>query len=125
MTLARNLLTAYDETLLAMAEIEGYGWLSVELDPKHPWSERDSVRSALKGLQHHRDANEKAKREGRDWAVLPETESVEEIYGAGGWNRWIVLLNGDVMLFGMHAPQEMRERAKALGFRIFGGLSQS
>jgi len=41
------------------------------------------------------------------------------IYGAGGWNRYIVRGTGEVMLSGMHASSKSIKLAKQLGFRIF------
>jgi hypothetical protein len=99
---ARNLKTHPEETIKAMAEVEGPAWFQIQIaaqEGKLNASERAiSIQQALENL-------EKGKR--------------TTIYGAGGKNRWFVAPDGKVSFVGMNACSEQHlEKARELGFEI-------
>jgi hypothetical protein len=118
-----NLLTGRDDALLAMAEIEGEWWLDHQLNfHPHCHPQHVCVTRVLSRVYEWRDKNDEYRKNPADhWLVRPEDDVVDSVYGAGGWNRWMVRLDGSVELSRMHATEHDRERAKTLGFRIFGG----
>jgi len=61
----RNLLTHYDDTLLAMAEIEGEGWLDRQFERPDEYS----VPGALKEVQ-------RKQREFKEWQPDPEYPNI-------------------------------------------------
>ena len=51
---------------------------------------------------------------------LPDpSRIVAKIYGIGGWNRYIVNAEGEVLFSAFHADAEATERASRYGFAIF------
>lgn len=116
----RNLITHYDDTLLAMAELEGEGWLDHQLHTA-PDREYDVPRAVAQVTRRQQDA--------KDWTPDPEypndkppdlRDTVgDAIYGSGGWHRYFVRGTGDVIFSGMHASPENRKKAKELGFEVW------
>lgn len=96
----RNLLTHKDETIAAMAEIEGPNWRrDSENDPPDEYN----ISGALRWL-----------------SKKPDPEGLHfVIYGSGGYNRWFTMPNGDVKLSKGHAGEKDIERAQTLGFEIW------
>ena len=127
----RNLLTDYDDTLLAMAEIEGEGWLDRQLRA----TESDQI-TVPNMLKHIRLRQQEIDEHEKDLEAETDPEEIESIkhyldifgdhrdfminsiYGGGGWNRWFVRANGEVVLSRHHASSESIARAKELGFEV-------
>ena len=40
------------------------------------------------------------------------------IYGIGGWNRYLVRWTGEIVLLGISADQESRDKAREVGFAV-------
>ena len=107
-----NLLTNYEETLQAMAEIQGVAWLESQMRE----APADlNVKGALAQLKMVA-AN----------GISPELNDgiLTTIYGAGGGLRWGVTFSGEVKFSGFHIAsgsqgQDQLEKAKALGFKIY------
>ena len=114
--LPRNLLTSYDDTLLAMAEIEGESWLNRQFEQSGEYS----TLGALKEIQRRQQ-------EFKEWQPDPEYPDGKPldlndtittvVYGAGGWNRYVVRGTGEVMLSRGHASPADIKLAEQLGFR--------
>ena len=127
-----NLLTNYDDTLLAMAEIEGEGWLDQQLRVTE-----DTQLSVPNMLKHIRKKHEDLAEHEKDLETETDPEEIESIkhyldifgdledsvgdtiYGSGGWNRYIVKGTGEVLFSRLHSGTEDIEKAKELGFKIF------
>jgi hypothetical protein len=108
-----NILNDYDLTVLQLAELEGERWLDEQL----------YANAALRGhtcsaaVATIRRVREKYRGEPD---LLDPREVVACIYGAGGWNRFFVRLNGDVELSWHHRDHTIsREKVESLGIRIF------
>lgn len=126
-----NLLTNYDDTLLAMAEIEGEGWLDRQLRAtedmqltapnmlKHIRRKHEDVAEYKKDLETETDPEEiKAIEHYLDIFGDLEDPVGDSIYGSGGWNRYIVRGTGEVLFSRQHGGEDT-EKAKALGFNIW------
>jgi len=99
----RNLLTAFDETLGAMAEVEGNAWLQVQSQGRGY-----SVPEAL-----HRIRTVPL------YGTNPDHYSCV-IYSAGGMSRWIVTGNGTVTFSKWHCHDRWTLRqVQELGFDLF------
>lgn len=48
-----------------------------------------------------------------------EVEGNSEIYGRGGFNRYIVLNNGEILFQKFSSSNDAERRARKIGFRIF------
>lgn len=48
-----------------------------------------------------------------------EVDGNNEIYGKGGFNRYIVLNNGEILFQKFNASKDARRKAREIGFRIF------
>ena len=90
-----NLLTNYEETVQAIAEIEGNGWRKM--------SEESPGEYSLGGILHHLKTSE--------W------EGAYTLYGNGGWNRYYVSPDGTVRFSKAHGKKDA-EHARELGFEI-------
>ena len=55
----------------------------------------------------------------REYGPLEGDTPFTSIYGAGGWNRYPVMPNGEVLFSAFHSDAEGIRRARAAGFRIF------
>lgn len=98
----RNLLTNYEETVDAIAEIEGQSWKEGQ--------NRDgkTTLSALKKLQ----------------SLVPDPDrdlgmDVFTIYGMGGFNRYFVYPDGRIAFSDYQARRGDSDKARALGFKVF------
>jgi len=112
----RNLLSNLDETLLAMAKIEGDIWLLDQLE---------SIQNADIWLGTNPDDVPRVLPiETVGWALIEcrrEDEIDEDaiaciVYGAFGWNRWGVRYDGEVIFSRYHARRGDTEKAESLGF---------
>ena len=117
--LSRNLLTAFDETMRAMAEIEGDWWLR----EKEEKPNMTNIAGVIKFLQD--TSSVRARKDGGEIADAEERKEffrkmyAFQVYGGGGSNRWYVYPNGDVAFSGHHNPDErVRQKARALGFYV-------
>jgi hypothetical protein len=102
-----NLLTNYDGTVAAIAEVEGEGWLYQ--NGKSDGNNTTGAVEHLKKLVDH--------------GMLPgeEDEIVYQIYGGGGSTRWNVMGNGEIRFSKTHSwitPEKTR-KSEELGFKIF------
>lgn len=107
-----NLLTNFEETLQAMAEIEGHGWLEMQ---KREAPHGQNINGALEQLKKWPD--EASNPELKDTILIV-------VNGSGGGLRWGVTHSGEVKFSGFHVAsgsqgQEQLEKAKALGFNIY------
>lgn len=98
----RNLLTNFNETLEAIASIEGPRWLAEQLE----------------GDRERYPKNIAAAMEKLNGTKKMYTEFIVE--GAGGINRWLVKSDGSVVYLQSTKAggPEKAERARALGFSI-------
>ncbi len=96
-----NLITNFDETLEAMAKLEGDHWLERVLEGKN-----ETFNDAIEALK-----------EGPGMFDEPD-DTVTSIYGDGGWNRYIVFFNGNVEYSKRHGPAQADD-ARVLGFKMF------
>ncbi len=103
-----NLLTNFEETINAMAEVEGQDWLLA--DQNDPDQSR-CIGGAVEYLH-------KLHSEGLTDEYLRENPVVTDIYGVGGYSRWFIMLNGEVR-FSQHHHPEKAKKAEALGFKLF------
>ena len=112
-----NLSKDYDNALLVMAEIEGEGWLEGQLTDPSP---NVSAKAALEQVQRRQ-------REFREWKSdypgdkppdLNDTVG-DAIYGAGGFNRYFVRGNGEIIFSRSHSTAEDLAKAKKLGFEVW------
>lgn len=108
--LPRNLLTHQEETIQAMAKVEGEAWLN---DQKRSLAKKDlelTVYGAIKNL--------------KEWPAPKEGEevfSIAEIYGGGGTSRWYVMTDGTVRFSPFHdrvEPRTKTQKAQELGFKM-------
>lgn len=100
-----NLLTNFDETLRAMAEVEGHeDWFKTSQSS----SGTGSVRQALEQLKEWGDPKDQE-----------ESNALVDIYGSLGSNRWMVMRNGEVRFSRFHANLEKIQKAEEMGFKIF------
>lgn len=125
-----NLLSNYDNTLLAMADIEGESWLNKQLS-----STEDSPFTVLQILKHLRVRVEEIEENKKDLEIETDPEEIaflekniktwtneivgDAIYGKDGINRWFVRGNGEVVFSKMHSSPEDCKKAEELGFEIF------
>ena len=125
-----NLITNYDDTLLAMAELEGPGWLEGALRD----TDEQSVNFALKQIERvNREIAEYTK--DLETEIYPEevaflkreikhlqesTVSNVTIYGAGGDHRYFVKADGEVVYSAGHSTRADVQNAKDLGFSLWG-----
>jgi len=101
-----NLLTNYEETLRAMAEVEGGSWLR---DDQSIGQKESTTRGAIEY------AEELLKKE----QAKPEvTDVIYTIYGNGGVSRWKLMGNGEVWFSESHHPEKAK-KAEERGFKIF------
>lgn len=123
-----NLLTNFDNTLQAMGEIEGYGWMLREIEEQEAFKKtgkttQQSIAGAMefldnvrKRIEEETDAEEKKYLQ----ESLPHHNYV--VYGAGGWNRWFVDWQGNVYFSKYHAVQvnteKVFQKVRAFGFGI-------
>lgn len=101
-----NLLTNYEETLKAMAEVEGGSWLR---DDQGSSQKESTTRGAI---EHVKELLEK------EHAKPEETDVIYTIYGNGGVSRWMLMGNGDVLFSEFH-HSEKAKKAEEKGFKIF------
>ena len=99
-----------DTVLLDMAQVEsvtrfgrdkpdtGLAWLSYQDDPTQL-----TMAKALAQLRKHPDAS---------------PYFVQQVYGAGGWNRWFLHPDGQVVFSGGHAHCDGVTKARELGFEV-------
>ena len=108
-----NLLTNYEETIRAMAEVEGEAWFNKDQNSKKT---DYTTRGAIEHLKRLAAFDEELRSEGKE----PEESgnAVYSVYGNGGWNRWMIMRNGEVKFSRFHNPQRAGE-AEAKGFEIF------
>jgi hypothetical protein len=104
-------------TRAKVAAVEGEGWL----DQQDMTGGLGNYSHALVIWQVDVDRAIALAVEFNDEACLDDHESTRAvIYGSGGWTRYFVRLNGDLVFSASHseAHLEQRARAKELGFRI-------
>jgi hypothetical protein len=124
-----NLLTNYDDTMLAMAELEGEGWLNRQLSATE--DDQLTVPNMLKYIRRKQKDVEEDMAElatatdPKTIAYLErmlarwETDTVgDSIYGAGGWHRYIVQADGKD-LYSAHHGRTDADKAAELGFEMF------
>ncbi len=100
------------DALKRMAALEGADWLSRQAEDRTPY-----------GFNAWRDA----------WQLKSECPTAEPedsvrdfmsdpgdgaIYGQGGYNRYVVRTDGELVLLGWSASTHMRERAQQQGFTL-------
>jgi len=107
-----NLLTSYKETMDAMAEIEGEAWLRLQ-------SNESSTYSAAWALKFVHEARSMNDIEADSQISHDDNVVVVKIYGNSGINRWYVKIDGSVEFSAFHADQDVIEKVKKLGFKIF------
>ncbi len=101
----RNLISNFEETVLAIAELEGEYWLKMSKKAEG----EGSVKEALEYLRNN---------QGEDAPPI-------SIYGGGGINRWMVKVDGSVEFSKHHATRGGQndagdiKKAQELGFKIF------
>lgn len=95
----KNLLTNYDDTLRAIGYIEGEGWIGVQN------REGQSASSSLKAIAYAQKDS------------ISHDRPIFTIYGAGGYNRYVVFPDGAVKYSRFHGIGDA-ERARRLGFGI-------
>lgn len=104
----RNLRTHYNETLGAMATLEGPSWLRLQQG-----GGEQTMASAVEAIQR------RTKDEFKDDDEDDHSPIVHVIYGDAGVDRFMVRLDGTVEFSGRHASSPERlAQAKTLGFRI-------
>lgn len=135
----RNLLTHRDNTLLAMAEVEWLsmgdrgGWLEdqlQQLEEPRECAHDVSVAGAIKHVVEVRRKYIRQVQEAKDngkldelwtWQTRPEIWEQQTccytIYGSGGFNRYHVRHNGDVVISGYNSKSAI-PGAELLGFEI-------
>jgi len=101
-----NLLTNYEETLKAIAEVEGGSWLRIDQEGKN---KENSTRDAV---EHAKELLEIEK------ANLEPTAVIYDIYGNGGVSRWKLMGNGEVWFSEFH-DLDKAKKAEERGFKIF------
>jgi hypothetical protein len=108
-----NLLTNYEETVRAMAEIEGEAWLSGDQESKKTDL---TTRGAIEHLKRLAGVDAEFRADG----IEPEEydSAVYSVYGNGGWSRWMIMRDGEVRFSKFHDPDKAK-KAEAVGFRIF------
>jgi hypothetical protein len=110
----RNLLTDYEGTFAAMAEVEGSEYWK-NLNSK---DEEYSTIGAVKYLESLRQKGTRFGGPSED-----ELPIVCEVYGDGGLTRWGVRIDGEVLFSEFHAKgpglEEKLEKAKRLGFKLY------
>jgi len=100
-----NLLTNYEETIRAMAEVEGESWWNGDQKSKKmDYTTRGAVEH-LKKLAERKTEVEK------DVVVF-------SVYGTGGVSRWMIMSDGEVRFSRFHDPEKAKEAEKK-GFKIF------
>lgn len=106
------------DALPRLAKMEGDAWQRVqEANPESPygfyaWARAWEARQAL--IQTNPDYGDEPVAsflEGGDGAI----------YGAGGWRRYAVAMDGEIVLMRWSATEEACARAEALGLRVSGG----
>ena len=105
--LQRNLFTNFEETIKAIAKIEGQAWLEIQ--------ENKKLEQTIKKALLDRDKNIEIDEEKNPVAY--------EIYGRGGDNRWFVKKDGTVELSKLHVTgidrKDVIKKAQELGFDMF------
>lgn len=103
------------DALFRLAELEGDEWLRTqEADPEspygiHAWKRAWETRQALiQTNPEYSDEPVSSFVEGGDGAI----------YGAGGWRRYVVAPDGELVLLGWSATPDACSRAEATGFRV-------
>lgn len=103
-----NILTNREETLRAMEEIEGSGWVDY-------CNEADGEYTVNGILALHASRTEED--------ICMDDDDGDNymhgsVYGSGGWNRWFIRFDGRLVLSGGHATRQALLLAKVLGFEI-------
>jgi len=108
-----NLLTNYEETIRALAEVEGEAWFNGDQKKKNI---ENTTRGALEHLKRLAALDEELRSEGGE----PEESenAIYSVYGDGGWNRWMIMRNGEVRFSRFHNPEKSGE-VETRGFKIF------
>lgn len=116
----RNLRANYDDTVLAMSEVEGTslygkyndqaasGWLESQEDTSNRYTASYARRRIEEIMQIEIGGGEE----------INGGLHVSTIYGNGGFNRWHVYLNGLVMFSAGHGSEAATKKARELGFEI-------
>jgi hypothetical protein len=100
-----NLLTNYEETTRAMAEVEGESWWNGDQKGKKT---DYTTRGAVEHLARLNQRNAEAE---NDVVVF-------SVYGIGGVSRWMVMGDGEVRFSRFHDPEKAK-KAEEAGFKIF------
>jgi hypothetical protein len=100
-----NLLLNKEDVFAALELMEGPGWLQDQLDNYRGYN---SLVGALEWLKNRSEA---------------DTMSYI-VYGSGGWHRYSVTVNGDVRFSAGHAQKKDIQKAKDLGFDVFGEIKR-
>ncbi len=106
---AKNLISNFDQTLEAMGYIEGAGWLERQRDiltNQKEVSLPTSVAGAQKFLEERAEDEE---------SFGPDSYCV---YGQGGFHRYWVMSDGEVIFDSYYAQGQEIEKAKRVGFKI-------
>lgn len=127
-----NLLTNYDDTLLAMAELEGEGWLNRQLHAtedtalcvpralKYVRKKQQEISEDEEDLKNETDPEEKEWLKRNIEKARESNVTGADIYGSGGYHRYFVRPDGTVTFSAGHATLENIAKAKALGFETWG-----
>lgn len=102
-----NLLTNEEAALQAIADMEGEDFVIYNLcyQEQSPYSIPRAIRVLAENNPGHIRSFD---------AVV----TVSEIYGNGGFNRYFVRKNGDVLFSVPHSNRKSREKAERLGFKF-------
>ena len=106
----RNLLTHPEETIEAMAKVEGEAWLN---DQKRSLAKKDLDTTVYRALEKLKEAGDLSSEE--------EPFSIAEVYGGGGTSRWYVMTDGTVRFSPFHdkvEPHSKTQKAQELGFEM-------
>lgn len=131
----RNILTHQDDTLLAMAAIEnriGDSWLTQQLEAIEVirgydlayLSQRNDDGIQIKIAYTIAEALIECAPGRPDWADDETWEGMQRgiaciVYGDGGWNRWGVRYNGEVLFSEYHTRSGDLEKVEAAGFKTW------
>lgn len=105
-----------------LAEMEGVDWRrEQDARPESPYG--------FHAWKQAWDAKQRAVAEDPAYADEPVASFLESsgdgaIYGAGGWRRYAVALDGELVLMRWSATEEACARAEAIGLRVSGATAR-
>jgi hypothetical protein len=99
-----NLLTNYNDTIEAMAEVEGQAWLNGDQNSKNNNTTQGAVEHINKTVSQS--------------SLVEDDDPVYVVYGNAGVSRWIIKANGEVWFSEFHDPEKAKKAAQK-GFNLF------